>query len=130
VSLVCEEVQRHLPALVRGEVGRPRAGLLRRHVRGCRACAAELARQEEVQAGLAALAAGGPDEAPPPGLLEDLLDATSSPGLAGRAAVPARGAVSGARPGLSLALLVVGAAAGTGAGWAGWRAVRAVRRRR
>jgi hypothetical protein len=37
--------------------------------------------------------------------------------------------VSGARPALSLALLVAGAAVGTGAGYAGWKAARAVRGR-
>jgi hypothetical protein len=53
-----------------------------------------------------------------------------SPSPRARAAVPARGAVSGARPVLSLALLVAGAAVGTGAGLAGRRVVRAVRVRR
>jgi hypothetical protein len=46
-----------------------------------------------------------------------------------RAAVPVRGAVSGARPGLSVAFLTVGAAASTGLGYGLWRGVRAVRRR-
>jgi hypothetical protein len=69
-------------------------------------------------------------EAPPPdGLLETLLEQAEQPGVRGRAAVPARGAVSGARPGLSVAFLIVGAAAGTAAGYATWRSARIVRRR-
>jgi hypothetical protein len=48
-----------------------------------------------------------------------------------RAAVPARGAVSGARPALSVAFLTVGAAASTGVGYAAWRTARwALQRRR
>ena len=127
-SRVCAEVQRHLPDLVRDELPRLRRRLVERHLRRCVDCAAERDRQEQVIAGLAVLS-GQPDQ-PPPGLLDDLLAATASGGLAARAAVPARGAVSGARPALSLALLVAGAAAGTGVGYAGWKAARAVRRRR
>ncbi|HWH28293.1 MAG TPA: zf-HC2 domain-containing protein [Mycobacteriales bacterium] len=126
-SRICAEVQQNLPAWRRGELGRVRRRLLAVHLRRCNDCRAEAARQDDVSAGLAALAA--PVEPPPEGLLDDLLAAASAPGIAGRAAVPARGAVSGARPALSLALLVAGAAVGTGAGYAGWRSARAVGRR-
>src|SRR5688500_11903507 len=107
-SRICAEVQQNLPARARGEGGRVRRRLLAVHLRRCADCRAEAARQERVQAGLAALAA--PVEAPPEGLLDDLLATAAAPGIAGRAAVPVRGAVSGARPALSLALLVAGAA--------------------
>lgn len=126
-SRICAEVQRNLPAMERGELRRVRRRLLAAHLRRCPDCRGEQARQADVQTGLAALA--GPAEAPPDGLLDDLLAAASAPGLTGRAAVPARGAVSGARPALSLALLVAGAAVGTGVGYAGWRTARTVGRR-
>lgn len=124
---VCSEVQDHLPGYVDGSVSRLRRRLIRMHLRGCRDCTAQLERQREVSSGLAALT--GADPEPPDGLLDTLLAQSASPGLAGRAAVPARGAVSGARPALSVALLVAGAVAGTGVGWASWRGSRAVRRR-
>ena len=126
-SRICAEVQRHLPARARGELGRPRRRLLAVHLRRCTDCRAELRRQEQVREGLAAL--GAPVDPPPDGLLEQLLATAAAPGVKGRAAVPARGAVSGARPALSFALLVAGAAVGTGAGYAGWRAARGVRGR-
>jgi len=70
-----------------------------------------------------------PTETPPEGLLDALLTSAADPGRRGRAAVPARGAVSGARPALSVALLVAGAAAGTGMGYTGWKGVHRLRRR-
>ncbi|HVM26920.1 MAG TPA: zf-HC2 domain-containing protein [Mycobacteriales bacterium] len=128
---VCTEVQRHLPAHVRGELGRSRRRLVTLHTRGCGDCRTALERQLDVRRGLTALAPALDLPAEPPaGLLDTLLASAASPGVAGRAAVPARGAVSGARPVLSLALLVAGAAVGTGAGYAGWRAVRRVGARR
>ncbi|MDP9102293.1 MAG: hypothetical protein M3N21_09140 [Actinomycetota bacterium] len=72
----------------------------------------------------------GPMAVPPEGLLDRLLEQAAAPGVKGRVAVPARGAVSGARPVLSVALLLAGAAAGTGVGYAGWRGARALRGRR
>lgn len=126
-SRICAEVQRNLPAYVRRELSRPRRRLMAVHLRRCPDCSLEHVAQQRVLQGLAALAA--PVEAPPEGLLGELLEVASSPGLAGRAAVPVRGAVSGARPALSLALLVAGAAVGTGAGYAGWRTARSVRGR-
>ena len=126
-SRICAEVQGNLPAYVGGSLSRVRRRLIGLHLRRCDDCQAEFSRQRQVSEGLAALST--PVEAPPDGLLESLLDQAASPGLAGRVAVPARGAVSGARPALSVALLVAGAAAGTGVGYAGWRGARAVRRK-
>ena len=93
-SRICAEVQQNLPAWRRGELGRVRRRLLAVHLRRCNDCRAEAARQDDVSAGLAALAA--PVEPPPEGLLDDLLAAASAPGIAGRAAVPARGPAHGA----------------------------------
>src|SRR5579875_479669 len=121
----CQETQAQLPALVSGElVGWP-ARVVRSHVRRCAECSAALAEQEQVTASLDALRRD--DVEPPAGLLDDLLERAASPGVRERAAVPVRGAVSGARPGLSVAFLTVGAAASTGVGWAVWRGVRALR---
>lgn len=130
VGRMCREVRVHLPGHVAGDLARWRRRLLTVHLRRCEGCAAELARQELVTRGLRELESAGEDAggAPPPSLLEALLEQAERPGPRGRAAVPARGAVSGARPGLSAALLLAGAAAGTGAGYAAWRAARAVRR--
>lgn len=124
MSKICQEVQAQLPPYVDRSLPRLRRRLVGLHLRRCAACQAEFARQRSVSTGLASLAA--PDELPPDGLLDSLLDSAARPGVKGRAAVPARGAVSGARPALSVALLVAGAAAGTGIGYAGWRGVRAV----
>jgi anti-sigma factor RsiW len=123
----CSEAQGQLPALLAGELTGWSARVVRRHFRRCPECAAALARQEQVSAGLSALKDSAPE--PPPELLEGLLQQVRKPGLRGRAAVPARGAVSGARPGLSVGFLTVGALATTGVGWAAWRSGRAVSRR-
>lgn len=120
---VCGEVQSVLPGYVDRSLPKVRRSLVRLHLRRCPACQAEFSRQRQVQAGLHALAS--PAEPPPDGLLESLLESTSSP----RGTVPMRGAVSGARPVLSLALLAAGAAAGTGVGYASWLSARTVRRR-
>ncbi|MBV9290936.1 MAG: hypothetical protein JO222_00690 [Frankiales bacterium] len=61
---------------------------------------------------------------PPPGLLDDLLTRARGGSLRERAAVPARGAVSGARPAMSVAFLTVGAVASTGVGYAAWKGAR------
>jgi anti-sigma factor RsiW len=123
----CREAQSQLPALLAGELTGWSERVVRRHFRRCPDCAAELARQEQVSAGLSALKERAPE--PPPELLAGLLASVRKPGLRGRAAVPARGAVSGARPELSVAFLTVGALATTGVGWAAWRAGRGVARR-
>jgi predicted anti-sigma-YlaC factor YlaD len=127
MSRMCDEVQAYLPGYVDRSLPRVRRRLVGLHLRRCRDCQAEFARQRDVTNGLAQLSQ---TPAPPPdGLLEQLLDQAARPGVKGRVAVPARGAVSGARPALSVALLVAGAAAGTGLGYAGWRGARAARGR-
>lgn len=125
----CRETRAQLPALAAGELTGWSGRVVRGHLRRCSACAAEQARQDEVAAGLAALRAA-PTPSPPAGLLDDLLARTSRKGLRDRVAVPARGAVSGARPALSVAFLTVGAVTSTGAGYAIWRGMRAINRRR
>lgn len=127
MSRICAEVQQQLPSYVHRSLPRLRRRLVGLHLRRCPECQAEFARQRDLSHGLASLA--GPAEAPPEGLLSSLLDQAAHPGVKGRVAVPTRGAVSGARPALSVALLVAGAAAGTGIGYAGWRGARAARRR-
>lgn len=127
-SRICTEVQAQLPSYVGRSLSRVRRRLVGLHLRRCPQCQAELVRQCDVREGLAAL--GGPPATPPPGLLDSLLDSAADPGVKARVAVPARGAVSGARPALSVALLVTGAAAGTGIGYAVRRTARSLRRRR
>lgn len=131
LSRICREVQAQLPDLVANALPRWRRRLVTLHLRRCDDCARELERQKAVGAGLDELGAAltTDDEAPPDGLLDALLDQADHTGMRGRAAVPARGAVSGARPALSVALLVAGAAAGTAAGYASWRGARALRGR-
>jgi len=120
---VCLEVQAQLPAYVDRSLPRVRRKLVALHLRRCAACQAEFSAQRTLQSGLASLAARG--EPPPEGLLDQLLAQSSSP----RGTAPLRGAVSGARPALSVALLVAGAAAGAGAGYASWLSAKHVRRR-
>lgn len=120
---VCQEVQAQLPAYVDRTLPAFRRKLVALHLRRCATCQAEFSTQRELQAGLASLAAQG--EAPPEGLLESLLENSSSP----RGAAPLRGAVSGARPALSVALLIAGAASAAGAGYASWLSAKNVRRR-
>ena len=131
MSRVCDEVQANLPSYVDRSAGgglpRVRRRLVGLHLRRCPDCQRAFSAERDVATGLRVLAE--PTEPPPDGLLEDLLAQAARPGVKGRAAVPARGAVSGARPVLSVALLVAGAAAGTGVGYAGWRGVRRLRRR-
>lgn len=127
MSRLCEEVQRQLPGYVDRTLSRPRRRMVGLHLRRCRDCQIAFSQQRDVAAGLQMLAA--PGQAPPAGLLEELLIQAAMPGVKARAAVPARGAVSGARPALSVALLVAGAATGTGVGYASWSAARRLRRR-
>jgi anti-sigma factor RsiW len=126
---ICREVRVHLAGYVADDLPRWRRRLLSMHLRRCAGCATEATRQRQVAEGLRELAASADEAGPPADLLGTLLEQAADPGVRGRAAVPARGAVSGARPGLSAVLLVAGAAAGTGAGYAAWRAARAARRR-
>jgi len=69
-----------------------------------------------------------PTGQPPPGLLEDLLALASHPGVKGRAAVPVRGAVTGARPALSVLLLLAGGSIGAATGYGCWRVTQWLRR--
>ena len=118
----CREAQAQLPFLVSGELTGWGARVVRAHVKRCTECSAELARQEQLSSALASLRTSPPE--PPPGLLDDLLKRARGGSLRERAAVPARGAVSGARPALSVAFLTVGAAASTGVGYAAYKGLR------
>ena len=117
---VCAEVRAVLPAYVDRSLPRLRRRLVRLHLRRCAGCQASFAAERDRQPLLRVVA--GP---PPDGLLDQLLEQTGSP----RGTVPLRGAVSGARPALSVALLAAGAAAGTGVGYASWLSARHLRRR-
>ena len=127
---VCREVQAQLPAYEAGSLKRWRRRLIDLHLRRCADCSWELTRQQELAAGLEMITITEMEPPPPPpdDLLDTLLAQAEHPDLRARAAVPARGAVSGARPGLSAALLLAGAATGTAIGYAGWRTARAVSR--
>ena len=118
----CREAQAQLPFLVSGELTGWGARVVRAHVKRCSECSAELNRQEQLSSALTSLRETRPE--PPPGLLEDLLHRARGGNLRERAAVPARGAVSGARPALSVAFLTVGAAASTGVGYGLYRGAR------
>ena len=118
----CREAQAQLPFLVSGELTGWGARVVRAHVKRCAECSAELARQEQLTTALASLRTSRPE--PPPGLLEDLLQRARGGSLRDRAAVPARGAISGARPAMSVAFLTVGAAASTGVGYAAYKGLR------
>jgi anti-sigma factor RsiW len=120
---VCQEVQAQLPAYVDRTLPRLRRKLVALHLRRCAHCQAEFSTQRELHAGLASLAGQGAE--PPDGLLEQLLSQSSSP----RGAAPLRGAVSGARPALSVALLLAGAASAAGAGYASWLSAKHLRTR-
>lgn len=120
---VCSEVRALLPAYVTGTLDRTRRSLVAIHLRRCAACQAEFSRQRAVSLGLSQLAA--PVEGPPDGLLEQLLAQSGSPKGAG----PLRGAVSGARPAYSAALLLAGAVTAAGAGYASWMSAKHLRRR-
>jgi hypothetical protein len=124
----CREARSQLPALAAGELSGWPLHVVRAHLRRCADCSADLIRQEQLSAALSSLREQPP--APPPGLLDDLLARADQRSVRERAAVPARGAVSGARPGLSIAFLTVGAAASTGVGYGVWRGVRALRNHR
>lgn len=128
----CERVRGRLPAYVHDELRWWRRRRVVRHLRRCGDCATEEARQQQVAAGLAHLGTAADesldDVAPPDDLLATLLDQAREPGLRERVAVPARGAISGARPVLSVALVTTVLAIAVLAGWAGWRLGRSLRR--
>ncbi len=124
---MCTEVQRNVPAYVERTLPRLRRRLVGLHLRRCATCQQAFSAQRDLVAGLRALAMS--PEPPPDGLLAQLLARADEPGLQARVAVPARGAVSGARPALSVGLLVAGALVGTGFGYAGWKGARRLSRR-
>lgn len=118
------EVRALLPSYVDNSLGRVRRSLVAVHLRRCGPCQAEFSRQRTVSEGLASLAA--PVDGPPDGLLEQLLEQS---GTAPRGADALRGAVSGARPAYSAALLLAGAVTAAGAGYASWISAKHLRRR-
>lgn len=130
----CERVRAHLPALVAEELPSWRRRLVQRHVAGCVDCTDELARQRQVAERLARMrerVEEGMTDAPvPEDLLDSLLEQAKDPGLRARAAVPVRGAISGARPDLTAALVIMIVALVATAAWAGWRLARALSARR
>ncbi|HTR69219.1 MAG TPA: zf-HC2 domain-containing protein [Mycobacteriales bacterium] len=123
----CRETRSQLPALVDGELTGWSLHVVRAHLRHCAGCTAERDRQQQLADALTALRDQPPE--PPDGLLDELLARARPRGVRERAAVPARGAVSGARPGLSVAFLTVGALASTGIGYGVYRGVKTLRGR-
>jgi predicted anti-sigma-YlaC factor YlaD len=121
----CREARTQLPAYAADELSGWPLHVVRAHLRRCPDCTAEFDRQQQLTDALSTLK-GQPPE-PPAGLLDDLLARADQRGVRERAAVPARGAVSGARPGLSVAFLTVGAVASTGVGYGLYRGVRSLR---
>jgi anti-sigma factor RsiW len=120
---VCQEVQANLPAYVERTLSPFRRKLVALHLRRCARCQAEFSLQRELHDGLRSLAASG--DTPPDGLLESLLEQADSP----RGAAQLRGAVSGAKPAYSAALLLVGAVSAAGAGYASWLSAKNLRKR-
>lgn len=118
------EVRELLPAYCARELGPLRRSLIAVHLRRCAPCQAEFSKQRTVADGLSSLAEPG-DAAPPEGLLEQLLEQSGS----SRLHSPLRGAVSGARPAYSAALLLAGAVTAAGAGYASWVSAKHLRRR-
>jgi predicted anti-sigma-YlaC factor YlaD len=118
----CRETQAQLPFLASGEVTGWPARVVRAHVKRCADCRAEMQRQEQLGAAFASMRSAPPE--PPPQLLDNLLARAHGRSIRERAAVPARGAVSGARPAMSVAFLTVGAAASTGVGYAAYKGLR------
>jgi predicted anti-sigma-YlaC factor YlaD len=119
---ICQEVQAQLPAYVDRTLPQLQRRLVALHLRRCAECQAAFSAQRTLKDSLITL--GAPTDAPPDGLLESLLQHTDSP----RGAAPLRGAVSGAKPAYSVALLLAGAAAGAGAGYASWLSAKNLRK--
>ena len=118
----CRETQAQLPFLASGELTGWGARVVRAHLKRCDECRAEMARQEQLTSALASMRETKPE--PPAGLLDNLLARAHGGSMREKAAVPARGAVSGARPAMSVAFLTVGAAASTGVGYGIYRGIR------
>jgi len=119
----CRRVQAQLPRLIADEASPLRERLADRHLRRCEICSAELQRQTAVHEALRAIAprATADTPAPPAWLLDSLLEKAAAPDLRARAAGPARGAVSGARPVLTIAGVAAIAVVGVVVGYASWR---------
>lgn len=132
MSRICRQVQAHLPAHADGSLPGWRRRLVDRHLRRCEDCRAVAARQSEVAAGLDALeeARAAAVDPPPDQLLAAILAQAEQPTLRARAAAPARGAVSGARPVLSVVGLLLAGLVGTAVGYAVWRGLRRLSRAR
>lgn len=120
----CERVRPRLPHLVDGTLPGWRRRLVQRHVDRCEDCAAELERQQEVSEALRELGhmTAEPEPDPPDELLEAILARVHDPGIRERVAAPARGAVSGARPGLSVTAVLLSALVV----YLAWRVARAL----
>ena len=118
----CERVQGRLPRLADAKLPAWQRRFVLRHVARCEDCSAELERQRTVAAGLRELsgAAPTPEPGPPDDLLGEILEQVHDPGIRERVVRPARGAVSGARPELSLAALLAVALLA----YLAWRTVR------
>ena len=120
-----DRTRRQLPRLVADELPAWRRRLVERHLTACESCATELARQQDVSAILAELgssaAAAVQHAAAPDELLDRLLEQAREPDLRARAAVPARGAISGARPELAAAFAATILTMLAAAVWVGWR---------
>ncbi|MCA1824204.1 MAG: anti-sigma factor [Mycobacteriales bacterium] len=125
VPAACAAVRLDLPGLDGHELTTRRVTELRDHLAGCVECSELAASYRAVRRTLAEL--HDMPVAPPPALLDSLLDRVSAPGVRERAAVLGRGAISGARPKVVAAGAGIGALAAAGLGFAAWRVVRARR---
>jgi hypothetical protein len=118
-------VRADLPGLDGHELSSGRAFELRSHLADCADCGAVAASYRAVRRTLAEL--HDVPVTPPAGLLDELLTTAANPGLAERAAVVGRGAVTGSRPKVVAAGVGVGAVAAGGLGLLAWRAMRSRR---
>jgi len=125
----CESVQQALPAYIGGDLRSATLHEVRSHVRGCAACSAALAPLERTSAAVSVLTHR--EQVPPPGLVDDILEAVHSP--AGRRLVPLPPVIAGDlarvvaenRDALTNAAGAVAAiAVAGGAVWALWRSAR------
>ncbi len=105
----CARVQARLPRLVDGTLTGWRRRLLHRHLARCETCTSELENQQTVTEGLRELGevAHRSEPDPPDELLAVILERVHHPGIRERVATPARGAVSGARPELSVTAVLL-----------------------
>jgi anti-sigma factor RsiW len=124
-TTACSGVRTDLPGLDGHELSTRRATEVRAHLADCPDCAAEAASYRAMRRTLAELR--DVPLTPPGGLLDQLLDRAASPGVVERAAVVARGAVSGSRPRVVAAGVGLGAVAAGGLSLLAWRTVRSRR---